>query len=88
MQKFNLIVLALVIGFSLITCSSQLGDGVISTPLPRIEQMPNMPEPYLIIDWSKKAMAFDSLVYNFNSTEPFGPLIWLDSSRRNIDQVT
>jgi hypothetical protein len=88
MQKFNLIILALVIGFSLITCSSQLGDGVLSTPIPRIEQMPNMPEPYLIIDWSKKAMAFDSLVYNFNSTEPFGPLIWLDSSRRNIDQVT
>jgi hypothetical protein len=88
MQKFNLIILALVIGFSLITCSSQLGDGVLSTPIPRIEQMPNLPEPYLIIDWSKKAMAFDSLVYNFNSTEPFGPLIWLDSSRRNIDQVT
>ena len=50
--------------------------------------MPNMPQPYLIIDWDKKALAFDSLVYDFNSTEPYGPLIWLDSSRRNIDQVT
>jgi len=47
-----------------------------------------MPEPYLIIDWDKKAMAFDSLVYNFNDTGTFRPFIWLDSSRRNIDQVT
>lgn len=47
-----------------------------------------MPQPYLIIDWDKKARDFDSLVYNFNSMEPYGPLIWLDSSKRNMDQIT
>jgi hypothetical protein len=88
MKKFNLTVFAFVAAFGLLTCRSQLGDPVISTSLPRIEQMPNMPEPYFIIDWGRKAMAFDSLVYNFNSTGSYGPLIWLDSSRRNINQVT
>jgi len=88
MRKFNLIVFSIVATFGLMTCSSQLGVPVISTSLPRIEQMPNMPEPYYIIDWAKKAMTFDSLVYNFNPTGLYGPLIWLDSSRRNIDQVT
>jgi hypothetical protein len=88
MKKFNLTILAFVATFGLITCRSQLGDPVTSTSLPRVEQMPNMPEPYFIIDWGKKAMTFDSLVYNFNNTGSYGPLIWLDSSRRNIDQVT
>jgi hypothetical protein len=88
MTKLNLIVLLLVACLSLTTCTSHLGEAVVSTSIPRIEQMPNMPQPYLIIDWDKKARAFDSLVYNFNSTGSFGPLIWLDSSRRNIDQVT
>ncbi|MFO7369165.1 MAG: hypothetical protein R6X09_02720 [Bacteroidales bacterium] len=88
MTKYNLTTLMLAACLGLTTCTSHLGEAVESTPIPRIEQMPNMPQPYLIIDWDKKARTFDSLVYNFNSTEPFGPLIWLDSSRRNMDQVT
>jgi hypothetical protein len=88
MKKYNLTILALIATFCLTTCSSQLGVPIAGTPIPRIEQMPNMPEPYFIIDWGKKAMAFDSLVYDFNNTETYGPLIWLDSSRRNMNQVT
>ena len=67
MKKFNLVVPILVVAFGLTTCTSHLGEAVVSTPISRIEQMPNMPEPYLIIDWDKKAMAFDSLAYNFNN---------------------
>lgn len=88
MKKFNLIIIVLVAVFGLFSCSSKLGEEIVSTPISRIEQMPNMPEPYLIIDWDNKALAFDSLVYDLNSAEPYGPLIWLDSSRRNMDQVT
>jgi len=54
----------------------------------RIDQMPAIPKPLKIIDWKKKTLQFDSLVFNFNSTASYGPLIWLDSSRRNMDQVT
>ncbi|MDP3643342.1 MAG: hypothetical protein Q8S54_09160 [Bacteroidota bacterium] len=50
--------------------------------------MPDLPQPLKIIDWKKKTMQFDSLAYNFNPKNSYGPLIWLDSSRRNIDQVT
>jgi hypothetical protein len=47
-----------------------------------------LPQPLKIIDWKKKAIQFDSLVFNFNNQASYGPLIWLDSSRRNFDQVT
>ncbi|MFO7616772.1 MAG: hypothetical protein R6V75_05940, partial [Bacteroidales bacterium] len=50
--------------------------------------MPDIPEPLHIIDWKMKAVQFDSLAFNFNTDAPYGPLIWLDSARRNIDQVT
>ena len=50
--------------------------------------MPGLPQPLKIIDWKKKAILFDSLVFSFNNNASYGSLIWLDSSRRNIDQVT
>jgi hypothetical protein len=70
------------------SCAPQISEPVIQTSLPRIDQMPALPQPLKIIDWKKKASLFDSLVYDFNSQASFGPLIWLDSSRRNLDQVT
>ncbi len=70
------------------SCSNPISVPVIQTSIPRINQMPDLPQPLKIIDWEKKALLFDSLVYNFNNTASYGPLIWLDSSRRNFDQVT
>jgi hypothetical protein len=70
------------------SCRPQTGNPVVQISLPRIDQMPAVPQPLKIIDWKKKTLQFDSLVYNFNNTSSYGPLIWLDSSRRNIDQVT
>jgi hypothetical protein len=70
------------------SCNPQMGLPVAQTSLPRIDQMPAMPQPLKIIDWKKKTLQFDSLVFNFDTLASFGPLIWLDSSRRNIDQTT
>jgi len=81
-----ILVLALLAGLN--SCNPQTGYLVIQTSLPRIDQMPAIPQPLKIIDWKRKTMQFDSLVFNFNKTTSYGPLIWLDSSRRNIDQVT
>lgn len=83
---YRIITLTLLAG--LYSCSPQMGEPVAQVSLPRIDQMPDMPEPYKIIDWKKKTLQFDSLVFNFNTMESYSPLIWLDSSRRNIDQVT
>ncbi|MFA6652380.1 MAG: hypothetical protein WCS46_06855 [Bacteroidales bacterium] len=69
-------------------CSDNLGSEVQQTDVQRIEQMPNMPEPYKIIDWKQKAREFDEYVFGFNADLPAGTMIWLDDNQRNIPQFT
>jgi len=88
MKRTGFIILILSGILSVVACRSNTGIQVVQTSIARIDQMPDMPKPYKIIDWKHKALQFDSLVYNFGNTTPDGPLIWLDSSRRNFDQVT
>ena len=88
MKRWSFIIIVLTLLTALYSCSQQLGEPVAQTSLPRIDQMPDMPEPYKIIDWRKKARQFDSLAFSFDNPAPYGPLIWLDSSGRNFDQVT
>lgn len=40
----------------------------------RIEQMPNLPSPYLMRDWEQVAIGYDSLVFNFGLSGDFLPL--------------
>jgi len=85
-RLLNLTGLLLLLGYY--SCSSQISIPVAQTSLPRIDQMPDIPKPLKIIDWKKKTLQFDSLVFDLNSKAVYGSLIWLDSSRRNIDQIT
>src|SRR5450759_2135846 len=87
MKKGSFIIVLTLLA-ALYSCSPQTGEPVAQTSLPRIDQMPELPQPLKIIDWKKKAIQLDSLVFNFNNQASYGALIWLDSSRRNIDQVT
>jgi hypothetical protein len=64
------------------------GEPVIQKAIPRIEIMPDAPQPYKNIDWKQKATGYDACVFDFHSEFPAGTMIWLDSSRRNIPQVT
>jgi hypothetical protein len=88
MKKRSFIALASILLIFLSSCNQEISKPVAQTALPRIDQMPDLPQPLKIIDWKKKSLQFDSLAYNFNNTASYGPLIWLDSSRRNFDQVT
>jgi hypothetical protein len=88
MKRTGILFLLVGATFCFASCQNTAGVAVIQTSIPRIEQMPDMPKPYKIINWKQKALQFDSLVFNFSNTTSFGPLIWLDSSRRNFDQVT
>jgi hypothetical protein len=88
MKKVLLYISALSLFAVLISCKPQNGDPVVQTEIARIAQMPEIPQPLKIIDWKQKAILFDSLAFDFNNTAPYGPLIWLDSAKRNIDQVT
>jgi len=36
--------------------------------MPRVEQMPNMPSPYLMRNWKEVALGYDSLVFDFGRT--------------------
>jgi len=81
-----ILILALMLVF--VSCKQNTEVAVVQTSIVRVEQMPDMPQPYKIINWKQKALQFDSLVFNFSNTTAGGPYIWLDSARRNFDQVT
>ncbi|MDD4922806.1 MAG: hypothetical protein PHS30_10075, partial [Bacteroidales bacterium] len=68
--------------------NDKYGEEVNQVSIPRIELMPNVPQPYRIIDWKQKAIDYDSFVFDFNPKGPFGPMIWLDNNQRNIPQIT
>lgn len=87
MTHTRLIYLLWAILLLFVSCKEDPGTPVVQTSIARIDQMPDLPQPLKIINWEKKTRQFDSLAFNFNSTS-YAPLIWLDSSRRNIDQVT
>lgn len=74
----------------LVSCSQggELGKAVDQVAIPRVEIMPNMPQPYKILDWKKKALDFDAYAFDFNSKLPAGTMIWLDNSQRNLPQQT
>ena len=67
---------------------TNFGDPVKQVSISRIDQMPNLPEQYKILDWRKKALDFDAYVFNFDTRICGNPVIWLDSAQRNIPQTT
>lgn len=52
-----------------------------------VELMPNLPEPFELVDWREKARAYDRFVFDFNAKGEFLPLVWLDESRINASQA-
>lgn len=65
-----------------------IGDKVVQTAIGRVDAMPDMPESYQMLNWKEKAKSFDRFVFDWDNKSEVGPLIWLDNSRRNIDQTT
>lgn len=72
------------------SCSNDpdYGQRVTQTTIERIELMPGDPQPYKIINWKEKAVAFDAYLFDFHADLPAGALIWLDHNQRNLPQVT
>lgn len=77
-------------GILLLSCSDKAdyGVAVTQTHIPRVDEMPELPSPYKIIDWKQKARSFDAYAFDFNPELPAGSMIWLDNSQRNIPQIT
>jgi hypothetical protein len=49
----------------------------------KIDNMPDLPQPYLMRDWKDVAIKYDSLVFNLNLSGTYLPLIWTDYNGTN-----
>ncbi|WP_240732439.1 hypothetical protein [Flavobacterium alkalisoli] len=45
-----------------------------------------MPHPFEIIDYNKMAHDFNTVVFDFDATGEFWPLVWIDKSHKNYPQ--
>lgn len=87
MKKIWILAAAAALAFSCMREAS-FGPSVEQVSISRVEKMAALPQPYKILDWKQKTLDFDAYVFDFESTLPAGPVIWLDSARRNVDQIT
>ena len=51
--------------------------------IPRVDMMPDLPQPYQMRDWSNVALGYDSLVFNQDLTGTYLPLVFFRSSSVN-----
>ncbi len=74
--------------FILTVCSYSVPalSQVSQKPIDRVNQMPDLPRPLKIIDFTTLAKDFDRKIYDFNAKGKFWPMIWIDSSKRNFPQ--
>ena len=52
----------------------------------RIEQMPNIPQPFSIRDFKQVARDYDAFVFEYDREGQFLPLIWTDTTHINYDR--
>ena len=55
--------------------------------IPRVEEMPSLPSPYLMRDWFDVARKYDSLVYDVHRTGLNWPLVSLGTSGINYPGI-
>ena len=48
--------------------------------IPRIDLMPDFPQPYLMRDWKRVAQGYDSLVFDQDLTGQYLPLVFFRNS--------
>lgn len=52
----------------------------------RVEKIPNQPTPYFMRDWKQVTLGYDSLVFNFNLSGQYLPLIWWNDQTINYPE--
>ena len=75
----------------LIACGAHSGEQTVAAEqiaIPRVERMPNIPQPFKMRDWRALAHAYDRFIFDFNAKGEFLPLVWWDDSRININRAT
>lgn len=54
--------------------------------IPRIDLMPDFPQPYLMRDWNRVAQGYDSLVFDKNLTGEYLPLVFFRETTVNYPE--
>ncbi|HEX5168674.1 MAG TPA: LamG-like jellyroll fold domain-containing protein [Cyclobacteriaceae bacterium] len=75
--------LALFFFFFIVDANSQIHQ----IDIPRVEQMPDAPSPYVMRDWKSVATQYDALVFDQALTGTHLPLISLKSSGKNYPDL-
>src|SRR6478736_4385017 len=73
------IIWANLLGITLINAYAQPGQ----IDLARVQQMPDLPSPYLMRDWKDVATKYDELIFSTGATGEFLPLISLKANGTN-----
>jgi hypothetical protein len=73
------IIWASLLGITLINAYAQPGQ----IDLARVQQMPDLPSPYLMRDWKDVATKYDELIFSTGATGEFLPLISLKANGTN-----
>lgn len=69
------------------SCSFNGGE-IEQAELNKVNDMPNQPSPYKMLDWNEKARNFDKVIFNHNPGPKEKSFIWLDNAKRNFPQTT
>lgn len=69
-----------------------LGCGVATAQvkqlnLSRVDEMADVPQPLKIIDYKKLSLDFDNKIYDFKAKGEYWPMVWLDSTNKNLKQT-
>ena len=83
----SIFLLIVFLTFSFLTIS-QNKESTMQINIPRIEMMPNIPQPFKMIDWKQKVIDYDAFVFNFNLKGKYLPVIWWDKTHTNIPRDT
>ncbi|MGQ2983823.1 hypothetical protein [Flavobacterium sp.] len=70
----------------LFVCAYSLQAQVKQTSIPRVDQMPDMPSHFEIIDYNKLSHDFNTVVFDFNAKGKHWPIVWMDKSQKNFPQ--
>lgn len=70
------------------SCTLDKQAGVSQSEIGRVNNMPDFPQPYKMLNWEEKAKTFDKVIFDLNAKGDYLPMVWFDNGRKNINQKT
>ncbi|HER40642.1 MAG TPA: hypothetical protein ENO10_05425 [Salinimicrobium catena] len=61
---------------------------IAQTDLQKVNEMPDLPVPYKMLDWYEKTKNFDEIIFNHPADSQGNSFIWIDTAGRNFPQPT